>query len=120
MIKVKRIYDVPGDDGFRVLVDRLWPRGMRKEAARIDLWLKEIAPSDGLRTWFGHDPGKWEEFKKRYCLELETKSDLVRLIREKSREGEVTLLCAAKEERFNNAAFLKEYLEKGICDTSEL
>ncbi|MBI5428456.1 MAG: DUF488 domain-containing protein [Nitrospinae bacterium] len=110
---IKRIYDQPAkDDGFRILVDRLWPRGLSKEQARVDLWLKDIAPSDSLRKWFARDPEKWQEFKVRYYRELADKQDLTAAILEKARGNAVTLLYAAKDERFNNAVALKEYLEE--------
>ncbi len=112
-IKIKRIYEpAQKDDGFRVLVDRLWPRGVSKKAAEIDLWLKEVAPSNDLRKLFCHDPEKWQEFKKRYFQELETKSDLLKILEKKAESGTITLLYSAKENLFNNAAALKEYLEK--------
>ncbi|MGD2080151.1 MAG: DUF488 family protein [Nitrospirota bacterium] len=109
--KVKRVYDKPAkSDGFRVLVDRLWPRGLSKEDARVDLWLKDIAPSDELRKWYGHDPRRWPEFKRRYFGELGGKEGLLKEIT--SRKGQVTLLFGSKEEKLNNAAALKEYMEK--------
>lgn len=112
MIRLKRIYEQPsGQDGFRVLVDKLWPRGLRKNEVRLDLWLKEIAPSDELRKWFSHDPEKWEEFRKRYLEELELKEKYVQKLVEKAKETDLTLLYAAKNEDFNNAAVLKEYLD---------
>lgn len=112
MIEVKRVYEAADEeDGFRILVDRLWPRGLSKNEARIDLWLKEIAPSDGLRRWFAHDPKRWREFKERYFAELDRKSELVNLIVGKANEGKVTLLYGAKNEQFNNAVALKEYIE---------
>lgn len=112
MIKTKRIYEKPSkSDGFRVLVDRLWPRGLTKEKAQVDLWLKEIAPSHGLRKWYGHDPDKWPEFRKRYFRELkEINGGLLEQITGK--KGTVTLLFSSKEEKINNAAALKEYIEK--------
>lgn len=114
-IKIKRVYGQPDKgDGFRILVDRLWPRGLSKEAAKIDLWLKDIAPSDGLRKRFAHDPKKWAEFKRRYGAELKDKKELIELIRGKGREQVVTLLYGAKEGKFNNAIALKEYLETRI------
>jgi uncharacterized protein YeaO (DUF488 family) len=110
-VKTKRIYDQPDQtDGYRVLVDRLWPRGLNKEKANIDLWLKDIAPSRGLRRWFSHDREKWPEFKDRYFQELRQKKDLVELIRDKARQGRVTLLYGAKDEQFNNAVGLKEFI----------
>ncbi len=110
MIKIKRIYETPAvEDGFRVLVDRLWPRGVSKEKAKIDLWLKDIAPSDQLREWFAHDPAKWEDFKRKYFKELDKKKDLISQIPRKSK-SDVTLLYAAKDDTHNNAQALKEYL----------
>ena len=111
-IRLKRVYETPDEaDGYRVLVDRLWPRGVKKEEARIDIWLREMAPSSGLRTWFGHDAEKWDEFKRRYFSELERHPELVKELMEKAQAGMVTLVFSSKEERFNNAVALKEYLE---------
>jgi uncharacterized protein YeaO (DUF488 family) len=111
MIKIKRIYDTPTpDDGIRILVDRLWPRGLSKEKAKVDLWLKEIAPSNELRKWYGHDPKKWAEFRKKYFKDLDTKRELVNQIVQKIKEGDVTLLYSSKEEKLNNAVALKEYI----------
>ena len=111
MIKIKRIYDTPAeDDGFRILVDRLWPRGLTKEKAKVDLWLKEIAPSDQLRKWYAHDPKKWAEFRKKYFKELDVRKELVHQILQKTREGDVTLLYSSKEQNINNATALKEYI----------
>ena len=114
MIKVKRIYDPPAkEDGFRILVDRLWPRGLTKEKAKIDLWLKEIAPSDDLRKWFAHDPEKWKEFKNRYEMELKDKQDLLRKIKQMEKEkGVVTILYSTKETEFNNAVALSGFLKE--------
>ena len=112
MIKIKRVYDKPNEsDGFRILVDRIWPRGLSKSEIKVDLWLKEIAPSDGLRKWFAHDPKKWEEFKRRYFKELGDKKELIELIIEKAHKGIVTLLYGARDEKFNNAVALKDYIE---------
>jgi len=112
-IRLKRAYEEPGSqDGCRVLVDRLWPRGVGKEEAKIDLWLKEIAPTAGLRKWFGHDPAKWEEFRKRYFAELEEHPESVEELRRRAGNGRVTLVFGARDEEHNNAAALKEYLEK--------
>ncbi len=112
MIKIKRVYeDADEGDGFRVLVDRLWPRGLSKDKAKVDMWLKDIAPGDALRKWFAHDPEKWTEFKHRYFEELKDKKEFVDMIIEKSRSGVVTLLYGTKEERYNNAVALKEYIE---------
>ena len=113
MVRIKRVYDpaAPGD-GKRILVDRLWPRGIKKEDAGIDEWLKDIAPSTELREWFSHDPAKWEEFKRRYKKELEDKKDLVSALRAEAGKGTVTLLFAAKDTEHVNAAALKEVLDK--------
>lgn len=109
-IKIKRIYDVPEEsDGFRVLVDRLWPRGLSKSAAESDLWLKEIAPSTELRKWFGHDVGKWDLFFKRYIVELENNRDIVDVLLLNSSET-ITLLYSAKDARHNQAVVLADYL----------
>ncbi len=113
MVKTKRVYDpVSPDDGRRILIDRLWPRGIRKEEAHIDEWLREIAPSTELRKWFSHDPAKWEEFKKRYKKELEGKEELVRALKAEARKGTITLLFAAKDTVHVNAEVLKEVLRK--------
>ena len=113
MIKIKRIYDAPTlEDGIRILVDRLWPRGLNKEKAKVDLWLKEIAPSNELRKWYAHDPKKWIEFKKTYFNDLKVKRDVINQIIQKMKEGEVTLLYSSKEEKMNNAVALKEFIEK--------
>lgn len=114
MIKTKRIYDDPEEtDGYRILVDRLWPRGLSKEKAKIDLWLKEIAPSGKLRKWFSHDPKKWAEFKKRYRKELAGKTELIKKIhRLEKREGTVTLLYGAKDKEHNQATILQEVLAR--------
>jgi len=107
VIEIKRVYNEAREsDGFRILVDRLWPRGLNKERANVDLWLKDIAPSEELRKWFSHDPAKWDEFKQRYFQELDHKKELVSIIIQKVREGKVTLLYAAKEEKFNNGMAL--------------
>jgi uncharacterized protein YeaO (DUF488 family) len=111
----KRAYEQPGSqDGKRVLVDRVWPRGVRKEEAHIDEWLKEVAPSNSLRKWFGHDPEKWEEFKKRYFRELEENPEPLERLGKLVREGRVTLVFGAKNRKYNNAAALKEYLEEKL------
>jgi uncharacterized protein YeaO (DUF488 family) len=112
MIQVRRAYEPAGPaDGFRVLVDRIWPRGLRKERAAIDLWLKDVAQSAELRKWFGHDPAKWDEFRRRYASELDHKPDPVRVLEEKSRSGTLTLVFAAKDEEHSNAVALQQYLE---------
>lgn len=113
MIKLKRIYDpYSREDGKRVLVDRLWPRGIKKENAHIDEWLKDIAPSDALRKWFSHDPSKWEEFKRRYYDELKDKRELLKGLIVDSKKGTVTLLFGAKDIEHNNAVVIKEALAK--------
>jgi len=112
LIKTKRIYEQPAEaDGFRILVDRLWPRGMSKEEASIDLWMKEVAPSDALRKWFSHDPEKWEEFKARYAKELTAKQELLTKLKQVEKEKRiVTLLYSSKETEHNNALALKAIL----------
>jgi len=112
MIKLKRIYDPYAEsDGKRVLVDRLWPRGIKKEAAGLDLWLRDIAPSDALRKWFAHDPSRWQEFKKRYRKELEGRKEMIDDLRAEVRRKTVTLLFSAKDTERNNAVALKEIIE---------
>jgi uncharacterized protein YeaO (DUF488 family) len=112
LIKVKRAYQQPDDeDGTRILVDRLWPRGLSKEKARIDLWLKDIAPSTELRKWFAHDPGKWVEFQKRYRSELKKNNAQFSLLMREALKGTVTLIYAAKDERHNEAVVLQTLLQ---------
>ena len=112
-IRLKRVYDSPSkQDGCRVLVDRLWPRGLRKERAKIDLWLKDLAPSTQLRKSFGHDQGKWREFQTRYRHELGSKRESVKELSERMRESQLTLVFAAKDRKHNNAVVLKQYLEQ--------
>ena len=111
-IRIKRVYDdYSKEDGFRVLVDRLWPRGVSKERAKIGLWLKSIAPSTELRQWFDHDPEKWAEFQKRYYAELKDLKEEVEALREHAKKQTVTLLFAAKDPKINHAAALKNYLK---------
>jgi uncharacterized protein YeaO (DUF488 family) len=114
MIKIERIYNNPrGNKSFRILVDRLWPRGLSKDKVKVDLWQKDVAPSNSLRKWFGHDEHKWHEFKRRYFKELDKNIDAVNQILDKIKEeGPMTLLYGSKEEKFNNAVALKQYLEK--------
>ena len=108
-LKLKRVYEAPHkDDGTRILVDRLWPRGLTKEKAKVDLWLKEIAPSTELRKWFGHDPSRWEEFKIRYLSELKGKFEQIRLLKKELEKGVVTLVYGAKDEEHNEARVLQE------------
>ena len=114
-VRLKRVYEkTGGHEGTRVLIDRVWPRGVRKSEAAIDLWLKEIAPSTELRKWFGHDPEKWPDFKRRYFRELEQNAALVEKLSNMNQKGTVTLVFGAKDEKHNNAVALKEYLERGI------
>jgi len=111
-IGIKRVYEKPAKkDGVRILVDRLWPRGLTKEKAKIDFWPKSLAPSNELRLWYGHDPGKWDEFKSRYFAELEVNPETVRELLTRVRRGPATFLYGCKEDRLNNAVALKEYLE---------
>lgn len=113
-IGLKRAYDKPAaGDGVRVLVDRLWPRGVSKADAQLDDWLKEIGPSDKLRKWFGHDPERWQEFKKRYFDELDDNPEALKTLKEMARKSErLTLVFGAKDVEHNNAVALKEYLER--------
>lgn len=111
-IRLKRVYDGPGSqDGLRVLVDRVWPRGVSKDEARVDRWLKELAPSTGLRKWFGHDPERWAGFRERYFRELDQRPEAVQALRELAAGRRVTLLFGARDRERNNAAALKDYLE---------
>ena len=112
-IWLKRAYEEPAStDGTRVLVDKLWPRGVKKEEARIDVWLKEIAPSDDLRKWFGHDPDRWDAFRKQYINELKENEEVVKKLCEIVEGGRVTLIYGAKDEQHNNAVVLKQYMEE--------
>ena len=112
-ILLKRAYEPTSpSDGARILVERLWPRGVSKERAAIDLWLKDLGPSTELRKWYGHDPAKWPEFRERYWRELGHKTDLLDELRSKIKSGKVTFIYAAKDEEHNSALALKEYLEK--------
>lgn len=108
-IRIKRVYEQPDKhDGRRILVDRLWPRGLTKEKASVDLWLKDIAPSTALRKWFGHDPDKWEAFKERYLAELKNNSEPIRLLKQELDKGDVTLVYGAKDEEHNEAVVIQE------------
>lgn len=112
-ILLKRAYDPPArSDGFRVLVDRVWPRGVSKDSLKLDLWLKDLAPSTDLRKWFGHDPEKWDDFRDRYFRELASHGEQAASLRHKATEGTLTLVFAARDSQHNNAVALKEYLER--------
>ena len=112
MIRLKRAYDEPAEeDATRLLVERLWPRGIRKDALRLDGWLKDLAPSTALRQWFGHDPDRWQEFRRRYFAELDARPDAVADALERIRRGPVTLVYSAHDSQHNNAVALKDYLE---------
>ena len=114
-VRIKRAYDAPAaTDGYRALVDRLWPRGRSKVALRLDTWLKDVAPSDDLRTWFGHDPARWVEFKRRYRRELRAsgKRELVRDLSARARRGTLTLVYGAKDTEHNEAVVLKSLIER--------
>lgn len=112
VIKMKRVYEKASEeDGFRILVDRLWPRGLSKDKAKIDIWLKDVAPSNDLRKWFSHDPQKWQEFIKRYQTELNQKQELLHKIKQAEKEnGTVTLLYGAKDQERNQAVALLSFL----------
>lgn len=111
-IRLKRAYDKPADnDGYRVLVDRIWPRGVNRKEARLDEWLKDIAPSAGLRKWFGHDVERWEEFKTRYHRELADKRELVERLVAIEKNGRLTLVFGARDRKRNNAVALKQFLQ---------
>ena len=116
MIKVKRIYEEPTEkDGFRILVDRLWPRGVKKEQAKVDLWLKDIAPSRNLREWFSHKKERWKDFKIKYKEELKSEAGLVKMIKDlEEKHGTITLLFSAKDVEHNNAVVLLEELTLSI------
>jgi uncharacterized protein YeaO (DUF488 family) len=117
MIKLKRAYDaVNVEDGIRFLVDRLWPRGIAKEKLRVDAWLKDVAPSTELRKWFGHDPARWSEFRRRYFSELTKNPNGWRPIIEAEGKGTVTLLYGANDEKHNNAVALREFLKTHSAD----
>lgn len=110
-VKIKRVYEEPNDaDGKRILVDRLWPRGLTKEKAHVDLWLKEVAPSNELRKWFAHDPAKWAEFQRRYTEELKQHSEQLAVLKHEASKGLVTLVYGAKDEEHNEAVILQKML----------
>ena len=111
-IRLKRAYEgASAGDGTRLLVERLWPRGLTKEKAAIDVWLKEVSPSPDLRRWYGHDPERWEEFRQRYETELQGRGDAIQRIRDLQGAGPLTFVFAARDERRNSALVLKEFLE---------
>ncbi len=113
--QVKRVYDPPDpDDGHRFLVERLWPRGIKKEALQMEGWLKDIAPSGALRRWFGHDPGKWNEFRRRYAAELDTKPEAWGPVLAMVRRDRVTLLYSARDTKHNSAIALHDYLRRKL------
>lgn len=113
MIQLKRVYETPSkDDGQRILVERLWPRGLSKEKAKIDTWLKDIAPSTELRTWYNHELPKWPEFQKKYREELRANKAAVEQLKELLKKGKTTFVYAAKDTEHNSAVVLKEFIEK--------
>lgn len=115
-IALKRAYDPPAEsDGERILVDRLWPRGVRKEAAAVDHWAKDVAPTPALRTWFGHDPARWDEFRRRYAAELDRNRDEVQALRALARKGPITLVYAAHDTAHNHAIVLRQVLLGGTA-----
>lgn len=116
MLSIKRVYEDPGaSNGARYFVERLWPRGMKKENLIMDAWIKDVAPSDDLRRWFGHDPAKWEEFQRRYRSELDANPNAWQPLLDAARRGNVTLLYAAHDTEHNNALALKSYLEEHLA-----
>jgi uncharacterized protein YeaO (DUF488 family) len=113
MIRIKRVYEPPeARDGKRILIDRVWPRGLSKDEVAVDEWLKEVAPSAALRRWFGHDPAKWPEFRRRYAAELDKQPEAIARLRALARRGTVTLVFSARDAEHSNAAALKAYLER--------
>jgi uncharacterized protein YeaO (DUF488 family) len=113
-VRTKRVYAPPEpDDGYRVLIDRVWPRGVSRERAHLDEWARVLAPSDGLRKWFGHDPGRFQEFRRRYRSELRDHPDRIEELRERARRGPVTIVYGARDEKHNDAVVLAELLLRG-------
>jgi uncharacterized protein YeaO (DUF488 family) len=113
-VRLRRAYDAPAaSDGYRVLIDRLWPRGVSKENARLDEWARQLAPSSELRRWFGHDPARFEEFRRRYSAELAAQDEKLRELRRRAREGTLTLVYGAHDEKHNDAVVLAEILRRG-------
>jgi uncharacterized protein YeaO (DUF488 family) len=114
-IAIKRVYEAPAEgDGYRVLIDRLWPRGLKKEAVAMDVWAKELAPSTELRKWFGHDPALWDEFRQRYAAELAASADVWQALARRSAKEPVTLLYGARDEEHNDAVALKALMEQWL------
>jgi uncharacterized protein YeaO (DUF488 family) len=114
-LTIKRIYEpATPKDGFRILIDRIWPRGLSKASANVDLWLKTLAPSTELRQWFGHDPDKWTQFRQRYFAELDGQAEAVNQVQKMAKRRRVTLLYGAKDTLHNNAVALMEYLNRGV------
>jgi uncharacterized protein YeaO (DUF488 family) len=114
-IAIKRVYEAPAEgDGYRVLIDRLWPRGLKKEAVPMDVWAKELAPSTELRKWFGHDPALWDEFRQRYTAELVESADVWQALARRSAKEPVTLLYGARDEEHNDAVALKALMEQWL------
>jgi uncharacterized protein YeaO (DUF488 family) len=112
-IPLKRVYEEPSEsDGTRILVDRLWPRGLTKEKAKVDVWLKDLAPTTELRKWFNHEPSKWTEFKKRYWDEISNNTDALSTFKKYLADGKVTIVYGAKDEKHNDAVVIKQYLDK--------
>lgn len=112
-IRIKRVYDTPeAGDGVRILVERLWPRGLSKKDAQVDFWLKDIAPSTGLRKWYSHDPAKWEEFRRRYFEELDKNREAVKELLNVKEGKDTTLVYGSREKELNSAAALKAYIEE--------
>jgi uncharacterized protein YeaO (DUF488 family) len=110
-LRIKRVYEQPEpDDGTRILVDRLWPRGLTKEKAKVDLWLKDVAPSTALRKWFAHDPAKWTEFQTRYREELKSNKEPLSLLKQEAAKGTATLLYGARDQQHNEAVILQRLL----------
>jgi uncharacterized protein YeaO (DUF488 family) len=119
LMRVKRVYEsIQRSDGPRFLVERFWPRGVKKEKLKLDAWLKDVAPSDGLRRWFGHDPAKWDEFQQRYRAELQAKPAAWKPLLGAARQGKVTLVYSARDTEHNNALVLKAFLEEHIAGMS--
>ncbi len=118
VIRRKRVYEpAESGDGHRVLVERLWPRGISKDDAAIDLWLKAVAPSDGLRRWYGHDAGRFQEFRERYCRELDDNTEAVERLLQLAAQSDLTLVYAAREKPGNGAQVLQDYLQRRLRDS---